>query len=73
MTRLRQIIENNDTPAGRFFDFFIQGPIVLSLVSFSIETLPNLSAEMQQWLQWIEIGTVSIFTIEYLLRILVVA
>ncbi len=69
--RLRDIVERNDTPAGRRFDFFIEFLIVLSLVSFSIETLPNLSQQTRDVLRWIEIVTVSIFTIEYLLRIIV--
>jgi voltage-gated potassium channel len=45
--------------------------IVLSLVSFSVETLPDLSADSRQLLRNIEIFTVSVFTVEYLLRIIV--
>ncbi len=71
LDRLRQIIERNDTPAGRTFDLFIQALIVLSLVSFSVETLPDLDPQTQDALHIIEALSVGIFTAEYLLRILV--
>lgn len=69
--RLRTIVEDNDTPAGRCFDLVVQTLIVISLVSFSIETLPNLSAQARNVLRWTEIITVSIFSVEYLLRLFV--
>lgn len=68
LDRLKQIVEHNDTPAGRAFDLAIQALIVLSLVTFSVETLPDLSPNAQWWLYAIEVVTVVIFTIEYLLR-----
>lgn len=71
MGKLKTIIETVDTPTARVFDYFIQVLIVVSLISFSIETLPGLSAETRSILRWIEIITISIFTLEYLLRILV--
>lgn len=67
--KLRQIIEEHDTREGRLFDLFIQSLIVLSICSFSVETLPDLSPEFRRILQGIEVITVAIFTIEYLLRI----
>jgi voltage-gated potassium channel len=66
--RLKRIVEYNDTPAGRAFDLAIQALIVLSLVTFSVETLPDLSPTAQWWLYTIEVVTVVIFTGEYLLR-----
>ena len=71
METLKRTIENNDTKRGRVFDLAIQALIVLSLVTFSIETLPDLSDPTRRWLRRIEIATVTIFTIEYLLRIVV--
>ncbi len=71
MEALKRIIENNDTKRGRVFDLIIQALIVLSLVTFSIETLPNLSDASRHWLRQIEIATVAIFTIEYTLRLIV--
>ena len=68
---LKRIIENSDTKQGRLFDFAIQALIVISLVTFSLETLPNLSEHTRRWLRLIEIATVSISTIEYILRIAV--
>jgi len=68
---LKSLIENTDTRAGRAFDLSIQGLILVSLVSFSIETLPNLNATVRFWLYVIEVVIVAIFTIEYGLRLLV--
>lgn len=71
MKSLKRIIENSNTPSGRLFDVAIQSLIVLSLITFSIETLPGLSDSAVQWLTYIEIATVAVFTFEYFLRILV--
>ncbi len=68
---LKQKIENTDTRGGLAFDIVIQFLIVLSLISFSIETLPELSSQVHRALRYIEVITVGIFTIEYLLRIFV--
>ncbi|MHC8598420.1 hypothetical protein ACYVVU_09050 [Arenicellales bacterium IMCC55707] len=43
MTSLRNIVEQNDTLLGKAFDGTIQILIVISVVAFSIETLPGLS------------------------------
>jgi voltage-gated potassium channel len=71
MSSLKRIIENSDTTLGRWFDITIQLLIVISIVSFSLETLPDLSERATKTLRIIEIITVGIFTVEYLLRILV--
>ncbi|RMF73800.1 MAG: ion transporter, partial [Acidobacteria bacterium] len=42
-----------------------------SLVSFSVETLPDLAPAIQSFLRYIEIACVAAFTVEYLLRIAV--
>lgn len=68
---LKSIIEETNTKTGKAFDLFIQGLIVLSLVSFSVETLPNLSERALIILNWIETGCVVLFTLEYILRIVV--
>ena len=68
---LKEIVEENDTKSGRFFDLFIQTLIILSLISFSIETLPNLDEYNVNKLHTFEIFSVAIFTIEYFLRIFV--
>jgi voltage-gated potassium channel len=68
---LKKIVEEADTRAGKTFAIFIQALIVISLVSFSIETLPDLGERTSFWLYVVEVVTVSLFTIEYGLRILV--
>jgi voltage-gated potassium channel len=69
LDRLKRMVEQNDTHAGRAFDFVIQALILVSLITFSIETLPNLSPAAQRWLNRIEVAIVVVFTLEYLLRL----
>ena len=71
MNRLRQIILETDTIPGKVFNLSIQVLILLSLVCFSIETLPDLKEGTKSLLKSIEIITIIIFTIEYILRIVV--
>ncbi|MCG8403950.1 MAG: ion transporter [Phycisphaerales bacterium] len=68
MPTFKQIVEQSDTRLGRLFDLFIQSLIVLSLISFSIGTLPGLSIGVKVWLRRLEFVIVLIFTIEYVLR-----
>lgn len=71
MPPLKQIIESDDTIWGQAFDLVIQGLIVISLIGFSLETIPGLSVEAEATLRVIEVIIVVIFTIEYFLRMLV--
>ena len=66
---LKAIIEETNTTAGRIFDLFIQALIVASIITFSIETLPDLEDKTKDFLFYVETFIVVIFTIEYLLRI----
>lgn len=68
---LKRIVEESDTKAGKAFDLTIQALIVLSLVAFSIETLPGLNEDFKSALRLTEVVSVTIFTIEYILRIIV--
>ncbi|VGO16776.1 hypothetical protein PDESU_05368 [Pontiella desulfatans] len=68
---INQIVNSNEHAAGKAFAFAVQGLILVSLVTFSIDTLPNLSESMQGILNGIEMATVAIFTLEYVLRLLV--
>ncbi|PHS12727.1 MAG: voltage-gated potassium channel [Blastopirellula sp.] len=68
---LKSIIEDSSTPYGRAFAFSVQGLIILSLITFSLDTLPNLSGQTKYILWNIEVITVTLFTLEYLTRILV--
>ncbi len=71
MSVLKEIIENNSTPKGKLFDYFIQALIVLSLISLSIETLPDLSSSTREFLYKFEVACIIIFSIEYFLRVYV--
>jgi voltage-gated potassium channel len=68
---LKRIVEQNDTRPGRVFDLVIQFLIVVSLVSFTIDTLPDLSPGTKRVLEIVELVTVIVFTIEYVLRLVV--
>ena len=69
--KLKNIIETQDTKIGYYFDLFIQILIVLSLISFSLETIPELSDKAKAFLRTFETISVIIFTMEYLCRIYV--
>ena len=68
---LKTLVERHDTPAGKAFDLSIQALIILSLFTFSMETLPNLDPEVRRVLAYFETITVILFTIEYALRLYV--
>lgn len=70
-TQLREIVEDNTSAKGKIFDYTIQILILISLISFSLETLPGNSPEMIAFLHFIEVFCVVIFSVEYLLRIYV--
>jgi voltage-gated potassium channel len=69
--KIRIIIEDNTSRKGKIFDYSIQVLILLSLIAFTIETLPNNSVQTIEILNVFELICVIIFSIEYLLRILV--
>jgi len=69
--KIRAIVEDNTTKKGKYFDYFIQLIIILSLISFSLETLPNISEEFRLVLERFEFVSIVIFSIEYVLRVLV--
>lgn len=69
--KIKAIVENNDTKSGKVFDLTIQFFILISILSFSLETLPTLPAATRAILKYVEVITVIIFTIEYLLRVAV--
>ena len=68
---LKRIVEETDTRAGCWFDNTVFALIIVSLVTFSIETVPELSPATVALLGRIELVTVLVFTIEYLLRLAV--
>ncbi|MEO1691762.1 MAG: ion transporter, partial [Cyanobacteria bacterium J06631_6] len=44
---------------------------ILSLITFSVETLPDLDPVTRQWLRYVEVFTVIVFTVEYIVRLIV--
>ena len=68
---IKSIVEINDNRKSRYFAFFIQALILLSVITFSIETIPSLKPQTRTILQSIELFSVIIFSLEYLLRIYV--
>ena len=68
---IKSIVEKNDTLVGRIFDLSLQSLILISIVTFSIETLPNLKQSTLKLLHITKVIIVSIFTLEYLLRLYV--
>ena len=68
---LKKIILENDSKAGKVFDIIIYSLIFISIIDFSIGTIPNLSPEFHDFIYLLEVITVIIFTVEYILRIYV--
>ena len=67
--KLNSIVVDSSSKEGRLFDLIIQSLIVLSIVAFSIETLPNLNKDLLHFLDKFELICVIIFTVEYVLRV----
>jgi len=68
---LKNLVELNDNKRSRRFAYFIQFLIIFSVITFSIETLPDLKPQTKVVLNSIEAFCVIIFTFEYLARIYV--
>ncbi len=68
---IRSIINDNSTKSGRTFALSIQFLILISLLSFSISTIPDLSPAVVRILYKIEVATITCFSIEYILRVYV--
>jgi voltage-gated potassium channel len=69
MKSIKDIINEENSHSGQIFNFTIQAFILLSMVLFSLETLPEISKEHLRWLHYAEITITVVFTIEYALRI----
>jgi len=68
--QLKIMLHSNESLSGKIFDTFMQAVIILSLVSFSIETLPGLSQQTSDYLYYFEATCIGIFTLEYIARII---
>lgn len=66
---IKRLVNSTEHASGKAFALTVQILILISLVTFSIDTLPDLSERTQAILRMIEIVTVAIFTLEYVLRL----
>mgnify|MGYP001032049438 CR=1 FL=1 len=69
--KVRRIVEGTDPRFGHKFDVLVQVVILISIITFSIETIPNLNEDFRIFLEHVEDVILIFFTIEYLLRIAV--
>lgn len=68
---IKQIVEQDDTVGGRIFNVLIYSLILLSIITFSIETLPDLDGKIRDVFALLQKITVAVFTLEYALRLYV--
>ena len=67
--RLGAIIWGRDPAWGNAFDYLVMAMIVISLLDFTIETMPSLPASVITGLHVVETLTILFFTAEYVLRL----
>ena len=67
--RLRIIIFEADTAAGRRFDVALIALILLSVLTVMLDSAPQIHAEYGQWLYVAEWTFTLLFTVEYLTRL----
>ena len=66
---LKNIVDMNDSFLSKLFDIIIQVLVIFSIITFSIDTIPDLSITTKEFLNTFEIFSIVIFTIEYIMRI----
>ena len=71
MSALKEIVEYRDSKGSKVFNGCIEILIIISIISFSIQTLPDLPLATREILRILETVIVIIFTVEYILRIIV--
>jgi len=67
--RVREIIFEADTVAGRLFDVLLLVAILLSVATIVTESVPALGERYGRWFQLTEWAFTLVFTAEYLLRL----
>lgn len=67
--RVRVFLDGDGSSASRYFLGMIQVLIVLSIVGFTFETLPDLTEQQRRLLAQFEVLVILIFTVEYLLQL----
>ena len=66
---LRQLILNKKVQYSNYFDFFIYVIIIITVIDHSLQTLDSMK-EYHDVLDSLEIISIVIFSIEYLIRLL---
>lgn len=67
--KIARVVDSRETKAGLYFDYTIQVLILLSILAFTIETIPDLEPSTIRLLHYFEMCCIAVFTVEYLLRI----
>lgn len=66
---IKRLVDDQSTREGRVFDLAVQAAIVVWLVAYCIDTLPDLDPAYRAILQGIEVVVTLLFTAEYLIRL----
>ena len=66
---IKEMVENPESKWGRYFDAGILIAIVVSLMVFSIETLPGISRDTLEVLETADAILVAVFLMEYVVRV----
>lgn len=69
--RIKDIVEGTNSLSSKLFDWSIQLLIVVSIITFSIKTLPNLDTDTVFLLSFLEFIIVGIFIAEYAVRVFI--
>ena len=70
--KLYEIIFEADTQAGKLFDIVLLLVILISVILVMLESVASISANNQKILKTSEWIITAIFTLEYVLRVLIV-
>lgn len=65
------IVFGHETKAGKLFDILLLWLIVASVLTVMVESIPNLGKEFERGFFILELIFTAVFTIEYLLRIVI--
>ena len=69
--RLRRIIFESDTPAGKAFDVILIWAIVASIFIVLLDSVDALHTKYGVLFKWLEWGFTILFTLEYILRVVI--
>lgn len=66
--RVHQVLEGHRSPLGAFVRWFLAALIVVNVAAVVLETVPRLSASYAAVFYLLEVGSLTVFSAEYLLR-----